>query len=62
MKVSDLYQLQIFLFMHDIVNNTFPGSCDEFIAMTNKSNYDIITRQSNHSTAQNYVLFELTKP
>ena len=48
--------------MHDIVNNKFPGSCDEFIAMTNTSNYDITTRQSNHSTAQNYVLFELTKP
>ena len=33
--------------MHDIVNNKLPGTCDEFIAMTNKSTYDITTRQSN---------------
>ena len=33
--------------MHDLVNNKLPGSFDEFIPMTNKSNYDITTRQSN---------------
>ena len=47
LKVSDLYKLHVFSFMHDLVNNKLPGSFDEFIPMTNKSNYDITTRQSN---------------
>ena len=33
--------------MQDLVNNKLPGSFDEFIPMTNTSNYDITTRQSN---------------
>ena len=45
MKVSDLYQLQVFSFMYDLVNNKFPGSLDDFIPITNESNYDITTRQ-----------------
>ena len=47
LKVPDLYKLQVFSFMHDLVNNKLPGSFDEFIPMTNKSNYDNTTRQSN---------------
>ena len=46
-KVSDLYQLQVFSFMHDLVNNKLPGSIDDFIPITNESNYDIATRQGN---------------
>ena len=49
-SVSDLgplYKLQVFSFMHDLVNNKLPGSFDEFIPMTNTSNYDITTRLSN---------------
>ena len=46
-KVSDLYQLQVFSFMHDLVNNKLPGSFDDFIPITNESNYDITTRQCN---------------
>ena len=39
-KVSDLYQLQVsFSFMHDLVNNKLPGSFDDFIPITNESNY-----------------------
>ena len=34
-KVSDLYQLQVFSFMHDLVNNKLPGSFDDFIPITN---------------------------
>ena len=33
--------------MHDLVNNKLPGSFDDFIPITNESNYDITTRQSN---------------
>ena len=33
-KVSDLYQLQVFSFMHDLVNNKLPGSFDDFIPIT----------------------------
>ena len=33
--------------MHDLVNNKLTGSFDEFISMTNESNYDITTRQRN---------------
>ena len=44
LKASDLYKLQVFSFMHDLVNNKPPGS---YIPMTNKSNYEITTRQSN---------------
>ena len=33
--------------MHDLVNTKRPGSFDELIPMTNKSNYGIATRQSN---------------
>ena len=47
MKVSDLYQLQVFSFMHDLVNNKLPGSFDDFIAITNESYYAITTRQCN---------------
>ena len=46
-KVSDIYQLQVFSFMHDLVNNMLPGSFDDFIPVTNESNYDITTRQRN---------------
>ena len=35
MKVKDLYQLQVFSFMHDLVNNKLPGSFDDFIPITN---------------------------
>ena len=35
MKVSDLYKLQVFSFMHDLVNNKLPGSFDDFIPITN---------------------------
>ena len=41
MKVSDLYQLQVFSFMHDLVNNKLPGSFDDFIPITNESYYAI---------------------
>ena len=37
LNVSDLYKLQVFSFMHDLVNNKRPGSFDEFILMTKKS-------------------------
>ena len=33
-KVSDLYQLQVFSFMYDLVNNKLPGSFDDFIPIT----------------------------
>ena len=46
-KVSDIYQLQVFSFMHDLVNNMLPDSFDDFIPITNESNYDITTRQRN---------------
>ena len=46
-KVSDLYQLQVFSFMYDLVNNKLPGSFDDFIPITNESNYVITTRQCN---------------
>ena len=47
MKVTDLYQLQVFSFMHDLVNNKLPGSFDDFILITNESYYAITTRQCN---------------
>ena len=47
MKVSDLYKLQVFSFMHDLVNNKRPGSFDDFIPITNESYYAITTRQCN---------------
>ena len=46
-KVSDLYKLQVFSFMHDLVNSRLPGSFDDFVPITNESNYDITTRQCN---------------
>ena len=64
-KVSDLYQLQVFSFMYDLVNNKLPGSFDDFIPITNESNYVIATRQCNrllHDTTQDYIFFEFTKP
>ena len=36
LRVSDLYKLQVFSFMHNLVNNKLPGSFYEFIPMTNK--------------------------
>ena len=45
--MSDLYQLQVFSFMHDLVNSKLPGAFDDFIPITNESNYDISTRQCN---------------
>ena len=47
MKVTYLYQLQVFSFMHDLVNNKLPGSFDDFIPITNESYYAITTRQCN---------------
>ena len=47
MIVTDLYQLQVFSFMHDLVNNKLPGSFDDFIPITNESYYPITTRQCN---------------
>ena len=46
-KVSDLYQLHVFSFMYDLVNNKLPGSFDDVIPITNESNYVITTRQCN---------------
>ena len=46
-KVSYLYKLQVFSFMHDLVNNNLPRSFDDFVPITNDSNYDITTRQRN---------------
>ena len=46
-KVSDLYKLQVFSFMHDLINSKLPCSSDNFIPITNESNYDITTRQRN---------------
>ena len=33
--------------MHDLVNNKLPGSFEDIIPITNKSNYDITTRWLN---------------
>ncbi len=33
--------------MHDLVNNKLPGSYDDFIPITNESNYDITTIHRN---------------
>ena len=33
--------------MHDLANNKLPGSCDDFIPITNESYYAITTRRCN---------------
>ena len=49
-KVSDLYKLQVFSFMYDLVNNKLPGSFDDFIPITNESNYVILPDSATEYT------------
>ena len=53
--------------MHDLVTNKLPGSFDDFIPITNESNYVIrpcyqTVQPIIHDTTLDYIFFEFTKP
>ena len=45
LKISNLYNLRVSLFMHDLTRHKLPGSFDDYIKMGNETNYTITTRQ-----------------